>query len=303
MYDITIIGAGVAGLTAAIYARRANKKVLVLEEKVCGGQIVETETIENYPASPSISGPELAKNIYAQARSFNPDFEYDKVEKIEEEADGFKIITDFDEYKTKTIIVAVGTDYRHLNLEHEDALIGHGVSFCATCDGSLYKDKEVAVFGGGNSALYSALYLSNLAKKVTLIHRRNEFRADAALVEKIKNKSNVEFELEKVVEKLNMENKSLSSITLKDVKNGEEKELKISALFVEIGRVPTGNKIVENLVELDEDGYIKAGEDGKTSNPKIFAAGDCRAKSLRQIVTAAADGASSASSAINFLNQ
>lgn len=302
MYDIVIIGAGVAGLTAAIYARRADKKVLILEEKVCGGQIVETETINNYPAAPAISGSELAHNIYEQAKSFGPELEYEKVLEVLETSDGFRVITDSNEYEAKTIIVATGTDYRHLGLPHEDELIGHGISYCATCDGSLYKDKEIAVFGGGNAALYSTLYLADLARKVTLIHRRDEFRADASLVARARAKENISFETGQIVSELKSEGKTLSSIVLKNVNNDSEKELNVSALFVEIGRVPTGNKIVSELVELDASGYIKASEDGKTSNPRVFAAGDCRTKQLRQIVTAASDGAAAATSAVDFLN-
>ena len=289
-------------MTAAIYARRANKKVLLLEEKVAGGQVVETETIENYPAAAHISGPALAKNILAQVKDFKPDFEYEKVLELKEAPDGIRVITDSDEYETKTVIIATGTDYRHIGLPNEDALIGRGVSYCATCDGSIYKDKDVAVFGGGNSAAYSALYLSDLASSVTLIHRRDEFRADSALVSKLHERENIKFELSQVVSELKGSDGVLSSIVLSNVNDNSTAEIPVSALFVEIGRVPTGNKIFEQLVELDSDGYIKASEDGKTSNPRIFAAGDCRTKDLRQIVTATADGAAAATSAINFLN-
>jgi thioredoxin reductase (NADPH) len=301
MYDITIIGAGIAGMTAAIYARRANKKVLVLEGKTYGGQIVETEKIENYPAAPGIAGPELAKKVYDQMMKFNPDFKYEKVLGISKNDDGFKILTDSGGYLSKTIIVATGTNYKKIGLENEAGLTGKGVSYCATCDGSLYRDKEIAVFGGGNSALYSVLYLSNLAKKVTIIHRRNEFRGDEALVEKVKIKENVEFKLGKVVSELKSENGKLSSIILTDVDTNETSELLVSALFVEIGREPE-NSIVKDFVELDEKGYIKSDENGKTSAPGIFAAGDCRSKTLRQIITASSDGAIAASSAIKYLN-
>ncbi len=301
MYDITIIGAGIAGMTAAIYARRANKKVLVLEGKTYGGQIVETETIENYPGEPGVTGPELSKKVYDQMMKFEPDFEYEKVVKIEKADDGFKITTDESEYSSKTVVIATGTNYKKAGLENEAELAGRGVSYCATCDGSLYRDKEIAVFGGGNSALYSVLYLSDLASKVTVIHRRNEFRGDDALVKKIKTKENVDYKLGKVVSELKSEDGKLSSIVLKNVKNGETEELKVAALFVEIGREPD-NSIFKDLVELDEKGYIKADEDGKTSASGFFAAGDCRAKTLRQIVTASSDGAAAASSAIEYLN-
>lgn len=301
MYDITIIGAGMAGMTATIYARRANKKVLLLESKVYGGQINETETIENYPATPHINGVDLAKQIYEQVKNFNPDFKYEEVLEIKKVDDGFKVITDESEYTSKTIIIATGTQYRHIGLPNEESLTSRGVSYCATCDGSLYRDKEIAVFGGGNSALYSTLYLSDIASKVTVIHRRDEFRADAALVEKVKAKNNVDFRLGFVVSKLNENDNKLSSLTLRNVKNEAEEELSVSALFIEIGREPK-NDLVKDLVELDENGYIKAGEDGKTSVDGIFAAGDCRTKELRQIITASADGAAAASSAIKYLS-
>ena len=226
---------------------------------------------------------------------------YEKVLGISKNDDGFKITTDESEYSSKTVVIATGTNYKKAGLENEAELTGRGVSYCATCDGSLYRDKEIAVFGGGNSALYSVLYLSDLASKVTVIHRRNEFRGDDALVKKIKTKENVDYKLGKVVSDLKAEDGKLSSIVLKNVKNGETEELKVAALFVEIGREPD-NSIFKDLVELAEKGYIKADEDGKTSASGFFAAGDCRAKTLRQIVTASSDGAAAASSAIEYLN-
>lgn len=301
MYDITIIGAGVAGMTATIYARRANKKVLILEGKAYGGQILETEKIENYPATPHISGQNLAKTIYEQMKEFAPDFRYETATKIEKIDGGYTVETDENKYETKTIIIATGTSYRQLGLPNEKELTGKGISYCATCDGKIYENKEIAVVGGGNSALYSSLYLSNLAKKVTIIHRRNEFRGDTALLEKLKERTNIVFKLDKTITELKSENDHLSSIALKTTDSNETEELDISALFVEIGREPN-NAIVKELVELDENGYIIADESGKTSNESIFAAGDCRTKTLRQVITASSDGASAANSAISYLN-
>jgi thioredoxin reductase (NADPH) len=301
MYDIIIIGAGVAGMTAAIYARRANKKVLLLEKKTYGGQILETETIENFPSLPHIKGTELAQKIFTQVKEFNPDFKYESVESISKNDDNiFKIITDSNEYQTKSIIVATGTDYRKLGLPLEAELTGNGVSYCATCDGALFKDKTIAVFGGGNSALYSALYLSDIASKVYVIHRRDTFRGDAALVSKLEAKPNIEFIFNNVIDELKASDNKLSSLILKNTQTEEKSELEVSGLFVEIGRAPK-NDFLNSLVELDNDGYIVADETGTTSTPGIFAAGDCRTKNLRQIITATSDGASAASSAIKYL--
>lgn len=293
MYDIIIIGAGPAGLTAAIYARRANKKVLVLEGTTYGGQIINTLDIENYPAEAKITGVELAKKMYEQAKNLGAEFEFEKVIGIN---DGeVKIVkTEDDEYEARTIIIATGTNARKLGLENEDRLIGRGVSYCATCDGAFYKDKTVAIAGGGSGALYEAEYLADIVNKVYLIHRRDEFRGEEALVENLEKKGNVEFVLNSHVTKLNGEEK-LESIEI----NGE-KTLEVSGLFVAIGREPKVD-FIENL-KLDENGYIDADESCKTNLDGIFVAGDVREKETRQIVTAVSDGAIAAQHAIKYLS-
>ena len=303
MYDTIIIGAGTAGLTAAIYARRANQKVLVLEGKTYGGQIVTTLNIENYPVAPHISGVDFAKKLYAQATELGAEIEFEEVLEVEKtEADEgessprstFTVKTEDDEYEARAIIIATGSEDKKLGLKNEEKFTGRGVSYCATCDGAIYKDQEVAVVGGGNTALYDALYLSDIAKKVYLIHRRNEFRGDPILVDKIKKHDNVEFIMETQVTEIKGE-KKLESIEL--TKNtGEKEELKISALFVAIGRTPATAAFAD-LVKLDEHGYVIAGEDCLTSTPGVFVAGDVRTKSLRQLVTAASDGAVAANAA------
>ena len=293
MYDIIIIGAGPAGLTAAIYACRANKKTLVLEASAYGGQIISTLDIENYPAEPKVTGVELAKKMYAQAKELGADFEFEKVTEIVDNGETKTVKTEDDEYTAKAIIIATGTETKKLGLENEDKFLGHGVSYCATCDGNFFKGKTVAVAGGGNSALYEALYLADIVEKVYLIHRRDEFRGDDSLVESLKEKGNVEFILGSNVTKLNGE-ENLESIEINN-----EKTLEVSALFVAVGREP---KVDFVKVQKDINGYVQAGEDGKTNIEGIFVAGDTRTKLTRQIVTATADGANAATSAIKYLS-
>lgn len=293
MYDIVIIGAGPAGLTAAIYARRASKKVLVLEAKTYGGQIVNTLDIENYPAESKISGLDLAKKMYIQAKDLGTEFEYEKVIEIINEGKKKIVKTEDSEYEAKAVIVATGTDYRKLGLENEDKLAGRGVSYCATCDGAIYKGKTVAVAGGGNSALYEALYLADIVEKIYLIHRRDEFRGDEALVDKLKEKGNVEFILGSNVTKINGEEK------LENIEINNKRTLDVSALFIAVGREP---KIDFAEVLKDVNGYAQAGEDCKTNIDGIFVAGDVRTKSTRQIVTAVSDGAVAATAAIKYLS-
>lgn len=292
MYDIIIIGAGPAGLTAAIYARRAGKSVLVLEAKTYGGQIVNTTDIENYPAEPGISGLDLAKKMYDQAKNLGTEFKFEKVEDI---AGGEvkTVKTDEGSYESKAIIIATGTDYKKLEIENEEKLAGHGISYCAICDGNLYKDKVVAVAGGGNSALYESLYLADIVKKLYLVHRRDEFRGDDTLTKKLEEKPNVEFILGSNVTKLNGKDK-LESIEI----NGE-KTLEVSCLFVAVGREP---KNTFSKIEKDMNGFIQASEDCKTNLDGIFVAGDARTKSTRQIVTAVSDGAVAATAAIKYLS-
>ena len=294
MYDIAIIGGGPAGFTAAIYARRANKKCLILEETACGGQVLITDKITNYPAFASVTGAELAHDMEKQATELGAEIEYDKVTAIKSVDGGFEINGEDENYTAKTVIIATGTTPRKLNLPDEDTLIGRGISYCATCDGAFYKDKVVAVNGGGYSAAHAALYLASIASKVYLIHRRDEMRAAGEIVEKIKNNPNIEMKLGLTVVDLKNDGK-LSGLRLS---NGEE--IAVDGLFVEIGREPHCDFCPD--LKLDDDGYVVAGEDCATNIPGIFVAGDIRTKNLRQIVTATADGAAAAESAIQFLN-
>ena len=299
MYDIIIIGAGTAGLTAAIYARRASKKILVLEAKNYGGQIINTPDIENYPAAAHISGFEFATRLFEQAKELGAEILFEKAVKIMDHNDHKEVATEDNAYQAKAVILATGSENRQLGLPNEKELLGRGISYCATCDGAFYRKKKVAVVGGGNTALEDALYLSDIAEKVYLIHRRDAFRGEASTVQKLKEKDNVEFVYNSQVTKLNAEEK-LASIEVTD-KEGNTGTIEVSGLFVAVGRIPQNEDFAE-LVELDEAGYIDASENCHTNTPGIFVAGDNRKKELRQLVTATADGAIAATEAIRYID-
>ena len=299
MYDIVIIGAGPAGLTAAIYGSRANKKVLVFESNAVGGQIVNTMDIENYPSMPHVNGYDFSNNLYKQATELGAEVKFEKVLSIED-GETKKVTTSNSTYEAKTIIIAAGLENRTLNIPNEQELFGKGLSVCAVCDGGFFRGKDVAVVGGGNTALEDVLYLSNIVNKVYLIHRRNEFRADAKTVEQVKSKNNVEFILDSTISSINGEN-IVESIEVMN-KTGEVKTLPVSGLFIAIGKIPNTDYL-ENLIELDEQGFIKSDESCKTNIPGIFVAGDIRNKEVRQLVTATSDGAIAASAAIKYLDK
>ena len=300
MYDIIIIGAGPAGLTAAIYARRALKKTLVLEALSYGGQIINTLDIENYPVEEHISGFDFATKLYNQAKNIGTEFKFEKAIEIINHNDYKEVKTSSNSYQAKTVIIATGAINRKLGLPNEDKLIGKGVSYCATCDGSFYKGKDIAIVGGGNTALEDALYLSDIVNKVYLIHRRNEFRGSPTVLEKLKEKDNIEFIYNSNITKLNSEDK-LKSIDVTN-KDGSIKEINVDGLFIAIGRVPENNSF-KNLIKIDESGYIIASEDCHTNIEGIFVAGDNRTKELRQLVTATSDGAVAATEAIKYINK
>ncbi len=297
--DIIIIGAGTAGLSAAIYAQRAGKTTLVLEREAYGGQIINTPDVENYPGIAHISGFDFATGLYEQAQNLGAEVEFADVTGVEDQG-GKKIVhTTGGDFACRALILATGVQRRKLGLPKEQAFTGKGVSYCATCDGAFFKGKDVAVNGGGNTALEDAQYLSRIAGKVYLIHRRDAFRADPAEVKKIEGKENVIPVLNCTVTDLVGDGK-LSGVEVMNKVTGEKKVLPVSALFVAIGQAPS-NAAFAGLVDLDEAGYIRAGEDCKTSRPGVFAAGDCRTKSVRQLTTAAADGAVAALAAAAYL--
>ncbi len=297
MKDVIIIGAGTAGLTAAIYALRAGKSVLVLEQSSYGGQIINTPHVENYPGIERISGYEFASGLFRQAEKLGMEYRNEKVTDIRQEENGEaaggksrKIVeTTERNYRAKAVILATGAKNRPLGIEKETEFIGRGISYCATCDGMFFRGKKVAVVGGGNTALEDAAFLSNYCEKVYLVHRREGFRGEDKLVNELREKENVEFLLNKTVQAIEGE-MALQAVLLLDKNSGKESRLEISGLFVAIGQIPE-NEVFAGLVELDEGGYIVAGEDCRTSVDGIFAAGDCRKKTVRQLTTAAADGA------------
>ncbi|MBP5208896.1 MAG: FAD-dependent oxidoreductase [Clostridia bacterium] len=299
MHDIVIIGAGPAGMTAAIYGRRASKTVLMIEAKSYGGQIINTPQIENYPAAPNISGYDFAVNAFGQATELGAETVFEKALGITPHDGVFTVTTDRGEHEARSVIIATGSENRKLGLPDEDRLIGRGISYCATCDGSFFRGKDVAVVGGGNTALDDALYLSQLCSKVYLIHRRDGFRGAESTAELLKRKENVIFVLNSRVTRLISE-KRLQGVEVTR-SDGAVTEIEVSGLFVAVGRVPE-NGAFAPLIELDGAGYAASGEDCKTKTPGIFVAGDNRAKEVRQLVTAASDGAAAATEAVKYLN-
>lgn len=301
MYDILIFGAGTAGLTAAIYGVRAGRSVAVLEESVYGGQIVNTLEIENYPGIQKISGVDYATGLFEQATALGAQVFFDAPVSVEK-TDKFIVTTKRGKtLEAKSLILAVGAKNRPLGVEGEDKLTGRGISYCATCDGAFFRGKEVAVVGGGNTAIDDALFLTDYCSKVYLIHRRQGFRAEEAKLALLKEKNNLEFLLDSVVEAVEGTD-ALSGAVVKNKVTGEATKISINGLFVAVGQVPA-TAIAKDLVALDDYGYIVAGEDCKTSAAGIFAAGDCRTKQIRQLVTAAADGAVAALAACEYIRE
>ena len=297
MVDVIIIGAGPAGLSAAIYLRRANKNVLVFDGKGFGGAIINSNNVENYPGCPNISGFDLANNLYTQAKDLGAIIKFENV--IEFKNGPVKtVITNKQSYEAKAIIIATGKENRKLGFE--DKFIGHGVSYCAMCDGAFYKDKIVAVVGGGNSAIDDALYLADISKKVYLIHRREEFTADLNTISLLKKKNNIKYVLNSNVTKV-IGKDHLEKIEVTN-KNNEKREFNVSGLFIAIGGIPS-SQLFKGIINIDNNGYIKASEKCKTNRRGIFVAGDVRTKEVRQLVTATSDGAIAAMEAVKFLNK
>lgn len=299
MADIIIVGAGPAGLSAAIYARRAGMDTVLYEGEMYGGQIVNTPEVENYPAIAKISGFDFAQDLYNQAMNLGAVLEFDRVASIAKTDSGFEVTLDSGSKNTaKAVILAVGASNRHLGIAREDELLGKGISYCATCDGAFYKEKTVAVNGGGNTAVEDAIYLAGIVSKVYLIHRRNEFRADDVLVEAAKKLPNIEIVTPYSIESLIGEPK-LSGVELTNKEDGSKKTIDVDGLFVAIGQEPKTADF-KDLVTL-AGGYVDAGENCKTNVEGIFVAGDCRTKKVRQLTTACSDGAVAALAAIDYI--
>ena len=304
IYDIVIIGAGPAGLSAAIYASRARLKTLWLDKKfIPGGQITDTYEVDNYPGLPGISGMDLGEKLGEHAAKLGMEPLRENVLSVENEtADGHgakMIRTKKHEYRAKTVIFAMGASHRRLGIPGEEELGGMGVSYCATCDGAFFKDRVTVVVGGGNAACEDAIFLSRVCTKVYLVHRRDELRADKVVQEKLFSCPNVELIWDSApLEILGQE--QVTGLKIQNIKSGEERVLETDGVFIAVGIVPN-TKLARNLLQMDEYGYIVAGEEGITSQPGIFAAGDIRTKALRQVVTAVADGANAVASAERYL--
>lgn len=300
IYDLAILGAGPAGICAAIYATRGKLNTLWLEKKfVQGGQIVDTYEVDNYPGLPGITGLDLGETMVNHAEKLGIKPKREPVLSIEEE-NGLKVIrTKKNRYMAKAVILACGAAHRQLGIPGEEELSGMGVSYCATCDGAFFQDGTVAVVGGGNVAVEDAILLSRTCKKVYLVHRRDELRADKVLQDKLFKCANVEMVWDSVPTVIEGTDK-VEDIKVHNVKTDEEKTIAVDGVFIAVGILPNTEKF-KGLVDLDEGGYIIAGEDGVTSTPGIFAAGDIRTKNLRQVVTAVADGANAVASVQRYL--
>lgn len=286
MYDVIIIGGGPSGLTAALYAVRSGKSVLLFEKESYGGQISKSALVENFPSQKAISGFEFSMNLYNQAKDFGCEF---KKERVLSAIDGDtkKVITSKGEYEAKNLIFALGASSRKSGLANEDALVGRGLSYCAHCDGNFFRKRDVAVVGGGSTALQDAIYLSEICNKVYLIHRRDEFRGEKALVRRVTEKENIEILYNCTLEGA-FADPVLKSIMVKNKISLEEKEITVSGLFLAIGQIP-GTADFSNILPLDENGYVIADESCKVKDG-IYVCGDCRRKTLRQLTTAVADG-------------
>lgn len=300
IYDVIIVGSGPAGLAAAIYGQRAGLSSLVLEESyVSGGQVLNTYDVDNYPGLPGISGMELAEKFHEHAKSMGASFLTAAVTAIREEGDRKVVETAKGDLSARTVILATGAHHRLLGVPGEERLTGMGVSYCATCDGAFFRDKTVAVVGGGDVVVEDAIFLARGCKKVYVIHRRDQLRAAKILQEKLLSLDNVEMKWNCVAEEI-LGDSQVSGVKVRDVKTGEGSELAVNGVFIAVGILPNTG-FLGDFVQLDEGGYIVAGEDMKTSVPGVFAAGDVRTKALRQIITAAADGANAITSVEAYL--
>ena len=298
MYDIAIIGGGAAGLTAALYALRANKTVLIIEKGSFGGQITFSPLVENFPTHKSLSGAELADALTEQVLELGADVEIDTALKIEDSADGKTIVGEYSSYKAKAVIIATGAKHRMLGLERENDFVGEGISFCAVCDGAFYKGKHVAVIGGGNSALQEALLLSKLCSKVTIIQNLDYLTGEDKLIEQVNAAKNISVIYSTTVKSL-VGQASLTAIILNS-QNGESR-LEVDGMFIAIGLIPQ-NEAFANVLPLDSYGYANCDESCTSNTPGVFVAGDCRKKSIRQLTTACADGSVAALAACRYLD-
>ncbi|WJE52500.1 thioredoxin-disulfide reductase [Bacillus cereus] len=302
IYDVIIIGAGPAGMTAAVYTSRANLSTLMLERGIPGGQMANTEDVENYPGYESILGPDLSNKMFEHAKKFGAEYAYGDVKEVIDGKEYKTIVAGKKEYKTRAIIVASGAEYKKIGVPGEKELGGRGVSYCAVCDGAFFKGKELVVVGGGDSAVEEGVYLTRFASKVTIVHRRDSLRAQKILQDRAFQNEKVDFIWNHTVKEINEENGKVGSVTLVDVNTGEEQEFKTDGAFIYIGMLPLSKPFTE-LGITNENGYIETNERMETKVPGIFAAGDVREKMLRQIVTATGDGSIAAQSAQHYVEE
>ncbi|RFU63886.1 thioredoxin-disulfide reductase [Peribacillus glennii] len=302
IYDVVIIGAGPAGMTAAVYTSRANLSTLMLERGVPGGQMANTEEVENYPGFDHILGPELSTKMFDHAKKFGSEYAYGDVKEIIDGQEYKTIIAGSKEYKARAIIISAGAEYKKIGVPGEKELGGRGVSYCAVCDGAFFKQRELVVVGGGDSAVEEGVYLTRFASKVTIVHRRDELRAQKILQDRAFENEKIDFIWNHTVKEINAKDGKVGSVTLVNTVNGEEQEFKADGVFIYIGMLPL-TKPFQKLGITNENGYIETNEKMETKIPGIFAAGDIREKTLRQIVTATGDGSIAAQAAQHYVEE
>ncbi|WP_201714085.1 thioredoxin-disulfide reductase [Rossellomorea arthrocnemi] len=302
IYDVIIAGAGPAGMTAAVYTSRASLSTLMLERGVPGGQMANTEEVENYPGFDHILGPDLSNKMFDHAKKFGAEYAYGDIKEIVD-GDDFKIVkTGSKEFKARAVIITTGAEYKKIGVPGEKELGGRGVSYCAVCDGAFFKGKDLVVVGGGDSAVEEGVYLTRFANKVTIVHRRDELRAQKILQERAFDNEKVDFIWNHTVKEINDKDGKVGSVTLVSTENGEEANFQADGVFIYIGMLPL-TKPFANLGILNSEGYIETNEQMETKVPGIFAAGDVREKQLRQIVTATGDGSIAAQTAQHYIEE
>jgi len=300
IYDLIIIGAGPAGMTSAIYASRAGLDVIMLEKGAPGGQMLNTYEVENYTGFDKITGPDLSMKMFEHTQKLGVEYAYGNVTGIKEDG-SFKIVkTDDEEFVSKAVIISTGTVNRRLGAKGEEKLAGRGISWCAICDGAFFRDKDVVVVGGGNSALEEALYLTGIARKVTIIHRRQGFRAEKVVEDRVKKNEKIVLELDQVIEAFNETDGKLTSVTVKNVKTEKLKEIICDGAFIYIGQDPV-SAMFKDIVKLNKQGFIITNDNMETSCKGVYAAGDVCEKELRQIITATSDGAIASQNALKYI--
>lgn len=300
MVDIIVIGGGPAGLTAALYAARAGKTVQVIEREATGGQIALSPLVENYPAIPAMAGADFAFRLTEQVEKLGVEIIYGEATAVEPVLMGFAVTVDGEAKAARAVVLATGAAHRHLGLEGEEDLVGMGVSYCAVCDGAFFSGRDVAVVGGGDTALQDALFLANSCHHVTLIHRRDEFRGEQRLVEQVEKRENISILYSHVVEELRSENGELSAIVVKDLKSGESKTMALAGLFAAVGQAPQSAPFAQLVAT--QGGYYDAGEDCCSNAEGVFVAGDGRVKTVRQLTTAVGDGAVAGLAACKYVD-